>query len=724
MLLRDAFRKLFPMLETDDIPDREGFIDGGAHFLLTTREEKRRYVVGRILEGLGDTTVGNGSQRNRSERFYAMEQIMRSDVSPEDKEVYWGMIDSESAEYLRPLVERGLGVVPASSLWRRFDIENEDEDGAGKDGRIWEKYCSGFFKDHSLNIVFPIHKVIRFLERILPPTVPQEVNEAIFRDLKTVRLACWSNVAVLNPDVGFSNASYGWSPMRLAEMIAATGEEALSDLRFRFMGELFLHFEREDVVLIGGSDDDHTGWDGGWRSASRSDDMAGGGEMECVREAATAGVERGTFPSWMSQFVRGQRTQWGVQPKGKRMLTLCGTNHRSARVTVDPVYGHWTAQNYDSGLSRYFDGVTRTRWWFLDSTPPSRASVPDVVDLKITNKCPFACAYCYQSSTMQGVHATKESIFEVLDVLGDWGAFELAIGGGEPTLHPDLYEILTRAMAQGLVPNITTRNRRWLTDKKNAPWILNAIGGVGFSVDTPEEIDSLVLQLAEAHEAERMASYCPKDGLLPLYDEESLEYFAKVFGWLDAWGVSHGEMEDIGMIGYDRGCCRIAYRITIHVVMGVQSWAETAAIINNALGNELSVLLLDYKQTGFASQTAPHDYSEVVGYICAKLKDESRRYGAPKISIDTPLAGRFHQQLEDAGFATQSYDTEDGRFSLYIDATTGTAGPSSYCDKAKMRPYTAVGDESLAYRLHGIFNSEPVNPKNASLLAQEEDAIF
>lgn len=44
----------------------------------------------------------------------------------------------------------------------------------------------------------------------------------------------------------------------------------------------------------------------------------------------------------------------------------------------------------------------------------------------------------------------------VLDQLAEMGVFQVAIGGGEPLLHPDIIPILQYGKKLGLVINLTT----------------------------------------------------------------------------------------------------------------------------------------------------------------------------------------------------------------------------------------------------------------------------
>src|SRR3990170_2082192 len=67
--------------------------------------------------------------------------------------------------------------------------------------------------------------------------------------------------------------------------------------------------------------------------------------------------------------------------------------------------------------------------------------VPETIDLKITGYCAHGCPYCYQDSTPDQAHAPFALVERVFDGL-DQAPYQMALGGGEPTEHPELPAIL------------------------------------------------------------------------------------------------------------------------------------------------------------------------------------------------------------------------------------------------------------------------------------------
>ncbi len=137
----------------------------------------------------------------------------------------------------------------------------------------------------------------------------------------------------------------------------------------------------------------------------------------------------------------------------------------------------WSLFNPDSG--------NRLRVRF-DDAEPTRPHGPELVDIKITDFCSSNCGYCYQGSTKEGKHAETKDIFNIIDQLADLEVFEIAIGGGEATDHPDFVRICEHAKFMGIVPNLTTRNYNFVRD--NYKWCAETLGTIAVSVDNEASV--------------------------------------------------------------------------------------------------------------------------------------------------------------------------------------------------------------------------------------------
>jgi len=75
----------------------------------------------------------------------------------------------------------------------------------------------------------------------------------------------------------------------------------------------------------------------------------------------------------------------------------------------------------------------------IKTMPSAFSKAPRTVSIAITDECDFRCSYCYVN--LQDRYLSKEDIISYCKVLDRFGTFDVAFGGGEPTLHPDLVHI-------------------------------------------------------------------------------------------------------------------------------------------------------------------------------------------------------------------------------------------------------------------------------------------
>lgn len=107
-------------------------------------------------------------------------------------------------------------------------------------------------------------------------------------------------------------------------------------------------------------------------------------------------------------------------------------------------------------------------------------------------------------------------------------------------------------------------------------------------------------------------------------------------------------------------------RLNFQVVVGVVGEAEIRKILSQAKMGNNTVTLLGHKTTGFGHKAKIHDVSPEV------LKEYVGR-----ISIDTVLARKWNEWLK-ANAWKGSYETQEGRFSAFIDAQTKMLYRSSF----------------------------------------------
>ena len=102
----------------------------------------------------------------------------------------------------------------------------------------------------------------------------------------------------------------------------------------------------------------------------------------------------------------------------------------------------------------------RTLRFKIDQLKPiTELKYPEFYDVKITSYCRGGCEYCYMNSRSTDSHV-HDAVGKVGNFFGNMTTnqipFQVAIGGGEPTEHPEFIEILKTFCDLGIQPNYTT----------------------------------------------------------------------------------------------------------------------------------------------------------------------------------------------------------------------------------------------------------------------------
>jgi len=266
------------------------------------------------------------------------------------------------------------------------------------------------------------------------------------------------------------------------------------------------------------------------------------------------------------------------------------------------------------------DGL-KIRMSFVDE-PRQKITRPELVDVKITNMCAHQCQYCYQDSIPTGNHANDNLITNLMYGLSELECFEVALGGGDPILHPFFWNLLRKSW-YNLRINFSTRSTDWLyVDNKRQSWLDNG-GAIGFSICSESELRQIVTIL-----------------------KQTVSF--------DTWDWSH--------------------RVAFHLVMGVVNEWRFESILRSANNNnKLPIVLLGYKEVGRGSKYRPLPH----GWWIDIIADLYSQGECPRISIDTVLASQYSKELKAAGIPSEMYETEECR-SMYFDLVGNQYGPSSY----------------------------------------------
>lgn len=288
----------------------------------------------------------------------------------------------------------------------------------------------------------------------------------------------------------------------------------------------------------------------------------------------------------------------------------------------------WDPQGY---IATYDPRLgTRLRWCMDDGTPPDKGTWPELMDLKITDCCHRGCSHCYQGSTPDGRHASIFALRDVAYSCKSMGTFELALGGGEPTAHPEFARILRIFREHAVTPNFSTGDTSWVhTDL-----------------------------------ARKVAEYCGSVALsVNSIGENTLE---RVENWLR-----------------DAAKALVPYP-ALHVILGMQSAPALQTLLRIADDHYARVVLLAYHGgRGRAKDAPPPDLSS-----SWQVVRESQTLEHGRLAVDSFLAAQVSEQIPDAD--PLSYEVGDGRFSMYYDAVTGIAAQHSHApdsERSSVSPY-------------------------------------
>ena len=340
------------------------------------------------------------------------------------------------------------------------------------------------------------------------------------------------------------------------------------------------------------------------------------------------------------RFLQGHRVN-------KPFLTDRG--HTAFVVRKDPK-GFYTIFNKENG--------TKVRMTFDDSIDMSKGTTPELVDLKITDWWDHGCAYCYQGSTPKGVHADNDYVkYTVLNALAQMQVLEVAIGGGEPTAHPDFWSIIREAHSLGIKPSFSTRNLEWMEDKYKLRTFNETCGAFAFSVDSFHD----TMQLVRA------------------------------------------------VIKYD-----LDEKVTIQYVPEANRYEDMKAVLEVAAMNSIPVTLLGFKRTGRGTQFLHKRIADCRTDDITTEQWKTIMDMEGQISVDTVFAATHQKMLKDAGVADWSYKVKEGAHSMYIDAVTHELAKSSFTEPSeRLVVPSGINSEGMAFEIKEAFKEygrEQANP--------------
>lgn len=129
-------------------------------------------------------------------------------------------------------------------------------------------------------------------------------------------------------------------------------------------------------------------------------------------------------------------------------------------------------------MQLWSDG-SKVRYNDLDYFEPENV---ESIDLKITNRCFRGCSFCHENSTYDGKHGDILNL-PFLDTMLPYS--EIAIGGGNVLLHPDLIPFLEGLKERKLIANMTVHQDDFMANSDFLKYLVEdkLIYGLGVSLN-------------------------------------------------------------------------------------------------------------------------------------------------------------------------------------------------------------------------------------------------
>lgn len=145
-----------------------------------------------------------------------------------------------------------------------------------------------------------------------------------------------------------------------------------------------------------------------------------------------------------------------------------------------------------SSFSRFTRGVRHTARAFASTRHPV------LVHIVPMRRCNLACTYCNEyDKTSDPVPI--ESMIERIDKLAEFGSSVITISGGEPMLHPHIYEIIDRIRHHGMIAGLISNGYYFQPEKVKK---LNEVGldYLQISIDNvqPDDVSKKSLKVLDS----------------------------------------------------------------------------------------------------------------------------------------------------------------------------------------------------------------------------------
>jgi organic radical activating enzyme len=191
-----------------------------------------------------------------------------------------------------------------------------------------------------------------------------------------------------------------------------------------------------------------------------------------------------------------------------------------------------TREELESNYKAIWSNGKTLRFAINASQSISELKHPEFYDIKITNTCTGGCPECYMDSKPSEIHF-KNIVEKVQNFFGPMTTnerpFQLAIGGGEPTEHPDFFNVVKTIKELDIVPNYTT-NGMWSYKDESVDELLDITekncGGV--AVSCHPHLEQYWIRAAKLLSQRKVKL----NFHIIISDKDSIDYFMDIF---DLW---------------------------------------------------------------------------------------------------------------------------------------------------------------------------------------------
>ena len=220
-------------------------------------------------------------------------------------------------------------------------------------------------------------------------------------------------------------------------------------------------------------------------------------------------------------------------------------------------------------------------------------SAPFRMDLALTYSCNNRCVHCYSSSPSERAELPTRSWRRVLRRLADLGVPNVVFTGGEPTLRPDLADLVREAERLGLVCGLVTNGRR-LADRSLAESLVSA--GLDYAQVTLES------HRPEVHERITQVPGSWEETVAGIRNLADLGIYVDVNATLSTLNL--GDVRELASLAADLGADAVSLNRLIYSGRGleVREWfepspEETARAVEEMM-DEAAELDLEFRWYG------------------------------------------------------------------------------------------------------------------------------